>query len=132
MASSSFLVIKKSDDVIINIKTKNVIILLDFEITYFKLSKYNFSKFLKKLLNFVTIFDLLFLTFKYFEPIIGDNERATKLDIQTAKDKVTAISRNNLPIKPLMKTNGKNTDTKTTVVAIIGNATCFEPFIGCY
>ena len=41
-------------------KTKNVIILLDFEITYFKLSKYNFSKFLKKLLNFVTIFDLLF------------------------------------------------------------------------
>ena len=45
----------------------------------------------------------------------------------TAKDNVTAISINNLPINPLIKTSGKNTDTSTTVVAIIAKATCLDP-----
>ncbi len=38
---------------------------------------------------------------------MGDKLRATKLDIITAKDMVTAISKNNLPINPLINTRGK-------------------------
>ena len=40
---------------------------------------------------------------------------------------MTAISKNNLPIKPLINTSGKKTDTKTMVVATIAKATCFDP-----
>ena len=67
------------------------------------------------------------LVFKNFDPIIGDKLKATKLEIMTANERVKAISENSLPIKPLINTRGKNTDTKTTVVAMIANATCFDP-----
>ena len=40
---------------------------------------------------------------------------------------VMAISKNNLPINPLIKIKGRKTETKTSVVAIIANATCLEP-----
>ena len=71
--------------------------------------------------------DLLFFTFRNLEPSIGETVKATKLEIKTAKDKVTAISINRRPIKPLIKIRGKKTEIRTTVVAIIANATCFEP-----
>ncbi len=58
---------------------------------------------------------------------MGDRLSATKVDIHTAKDSVTAISINNLPINPLIKTSGKNTATRTTVVAKIAKATCLDP-----
>ena len=45
----------------------------------------------------------------------------------TAKDKVTAVCVYKVPLKPLIKISGINTATKTNVVAIIANDTCFEP-----
>ena len=50
-----------------------------------------------------------------------------KVRIITAKDKVTAVCVYKVPLKPLIKISGINTATKTNVVAIIANDTCFEP-----
>ena len=58
---------------------------------------------------------------------MGDKLRATKLDMITAKDMVTAISKNSLPINPFTNTRGRKTETNTSVVAIMAKATCLDP-----
>ena len=59
--------------------------------------------------------------------IIGLKDNATKLDMITAKLKVTAVSAYNTPAKPSIKIKGINTATRTKVVAIIAKDTCRDP-----
>ena len=59
--------------------------------------------------------------------IIGLKDNATKLDIITAKLKVTAVSAYNTPANPSIKIKGMNTATRTKVVAIIAKDTCLDP-----
>ena len=81
----------------------------------------------KKFSNLVTVVDFFIFFFKNLLANIGLRERATKLDITTAEAKVIAVCVNKTPVIPLIKTKGTNTATKTTVVAIIANETCFAP-----
>ena len=48
--------------------------------------------------------------------IIGLKDNATKLDIITAKLKVTAVSAYNTPAKPSIKIKGMNTATRTCLL----------------
>ena len=45
----------------------------------------------------------------------------------TAQAKVTAVWVNKIPEIPLINTSGTKTATKTTVVAMMANETCFAP-----
>ena len=60
-------------------------------------------------------------------PSIGERVKATKEETTIAKDKVIAVSLNNVPAIPSMKIRGKNTATKIRVVAIIAKVICLEP-----
>ena len=81
----------------------------------------------KNFSNLVTVSDFCIFFFKNLLANIGLRESATKLDITTADANVIAVWVKRTPVIPLIKIKGINTATKTTVVAMIANETCFAP-----
>ncbi len=61
------------------------------------------------------------------EHIIGVRVSATNPEIATAAASATESSRNRRPLLPSMNPTGRNTATRTAVVASTANATCAVP-----
>ena len=58
---------------------------------------------------------------------MGDKVNATKEDTTIENDNAIAVSLNKVTEIPSIKINGRKTDTKIKVVAIIAKEICLEP-----